>query len=174
MSRFFTVFGSVLFLNLCLALACTPIVRQILWAHLQIFIQPFFASPSKRRGLGKRTASESASPRYLCRNPHLVLTVPDCTPVMRQFSTGTPARRARPRVQLTRTLAAGCACRESQALVGNGGVLKVGVRSSREQLLFPECSCGGSVGFSVCGVVDVAEFLSKLAKVKSDHAPAEM
>jgi hypothetical protein len=53
-------------------------------------------------------------------------------------------------------------------------VLKAGVRSNREQLLFPECSCGGSVGFSVCRVFDAAEFLSKLAKVKSDHVPTEM
>lgn len=141
---------------------------------LAVFIQPSLYLLSRREGLGKGTAIESASPGYLCRNPHLVLTVPDCTPVMRQFSTATPARRARPRVQFSRTLAAGCACRGSQALVGNGRVLKGVVRSNREQLLFPECSCGGSVGFSVCGVVDVAEFLSKLAKVKSDHAPAEM
>jgi len=53
-------------------------------------------------------------------------------------------------------------------------VLKAGVRSNQEQLLFPEWSCGESVGFSVCGVVDVAEFLSKLVKAKSDHVPTGM
>ena len=52
-------------------------------------------------------------------------------------------------------------------------MLKGVVRSNREQLLFPECSCGGSVGFSVCGVVNVPEFLSKLAKLNSDHVSTE-
>src|SRR6266852_4432894 len=68
----------------------------------------------------------------------------------------------------------GRACRESQARVGNGGVLKVGVRSNREQSSFPECFCGGSIEFLTCGVVNVPEFLSKPAKLNSDHAPTEM
>jgi len=55
----------------------------------------------------------------------------------------------------------------------NGGVLKVGMSSNREQLLFPECSGGGS-GFSVYGVVNVPEFLGKSAKLNSNHVPAEM
>jgi hypothetical protein len=71
-------------------------------------------------------------------------------------------------------LAAGRACRESEAFVVNGGVLKVAVRSNREQLLFPGCSCGGSVGFLVCGVVKAPEFLTKPTKLNSDHAPTEM
>ncbi len=54
----------------------------------------------------------------------------DCKLLMIQFSMGTPAKRAHPqclssRVQFTRNLAAGRACRESQALVGKGGVLKL-------------------------------------------------
>jgi hypothetical protein len=58
--------------------------------------------------------------------------------------------------------------------VGNGGVLKVGARSGREHLLFPECSCGESVGFSVCRFVNVPEFLSNPAKLNSNHVPTEM
>jgi hypothetical protein len=53
-------------------------------------------------------------------------------------------------------------------------VLKVGVRSNREQSSFPECSCGGSVEILTCGVVNVPEFLSKPAKLNSDQAPTEM
>jgi hypothetical protein len=53
-------------------------------------------------------------------------------------------------------------------------MLKVEVRSDREPLLFPEGLGGGSVGFSVCGIVNVPEFLRKPAKLNSDHAPTKM
>ena len=60
----------------------------------------------------------------------------DCTPAVRQFSMGTTASRALPqclgsRFALKRTLAAGRARGESQAGVGNCGVLRVGVRKPR-------------------------------------------
>ena len=92
---------------------------------------------------------------------------------------GTPASRALPqclgsRFALKRTLAAGRARGESQALLGNGAVLKIAVISNQEQLLFPECSCGGSVEFLTRGVVNLPEFLSKPVKLNSDHAPTEM
>jgi len=45
--------------------------------------------------------------------------------------------------------------------------------SNRKQLLLPECSRGGS-GFSVYGVVNLPEFLSKPAELNSDHAATEM
>jgi len=64
-------------------------------------------------------------------------------------------------------------CKESQALLGNGAVLKIAVISNQEQLLFPECSCGGR-GFSIYGAVDLPEFLSKPIELNSDHAPTEM
>jgi hypothetical protein len=57
---------------------------------------------------------------------------------------------------------------------GGGGMLKVGVRGNREQSSFPECSCGGSVEFLTCGVVNVPETLSTPVKLNSDHAPTEM
>jgi hypothetical protein len=96
-----------------------------------------------------------------------------------QFLRGTPAKRAI-LIVLVQGFSShelqqrGRSCGEFQALAGNGGVLKVGVRSNREQLLFPEYSCGGSIGFSVCGMVNVPEFLSKPAKLNSDHAAIEM
>ena len=55
----------------------------------------------------------------------------------------------------------------------NGGTLRVGMSSNRGHLLFPECSCCGT-GISVYGVVNVPEFLGKLAKLNSNHVPAEM
>jgi hypothetical protein len=57
--------------------------------------------------------------------------------------------------------------------MGNGAALKIAVISNHEQLLFPECSSGGR-GFSIYGVVDLPEFLSKPVKLNSDHAPTEM
>jgi hypothetical protein len=52
-------------------------------------------------------------------------------------------------------------------------VLKVGINSNPEQLFLPECSRGES-GISVYGVVNVPESLGKLAKLNSNHVPAEM
>jgi hypothetical protein len=44
----------------------------------------------------------------------------------------------------------------------------------REPLLFPERFGRGSVGFSVCGIVNVPEFPRQLAKLSSDHVPTEL
>ena len=65
----------------------------------------------------------------------------DCAPQTRQFSMGTPAKRAHPQdfrstVQFTRTLTAGYACRESQALV-KWRVLKVGGEQQPEAVTVP-------------------------------------
>lgn len=57
---------------------------------------------------------------------------------------------------------------------GMVGAVKLEVGNNWEQLVFPEGSCGGSVVFPACGVVNVPEFLSKPAKLNSDHIPTQM